>query len=133
MSVRKYYTEDLNKFASTHTMRECSKHYNINIGGIYSLFKKYGINYKRIEKKVAEHKKVDKKNDQFYIAKWMGELKPKTELDGWYMLALSVFAYAKIDNCNEFPTRKLFTEAIEVKNDMYTYGYYKTRHNGILI
>jgi hypothetical protein len=133
MSTRKYYTEELNEYASEHTMKECSMHYNINIGGIYSLFKKYGIKYKHVEIKSGKHKETEKKNKSFYIAKWMGDLRPLTKQDGWYMLAISVLAYAKIDDCSEFPTKELFIEAVDIKDYMHCEIDNKIRRNGILI
>jgi len=132
MSNRKYDDKELKEYASTHTIAECADHYDLNVNSTYTLLNQRKIDYKRvISKKRNKYKKISP--ESFWIAQRLGHLVPLTERDGWYMLAIGVMAYAKIDNCNEFPTRKLFTETIEIKKDMPVYIYYKTRHNGILI
>ena len=132
MSNRKYDDKELREYASSHTISECADHYDLNINSTYTLLNQRKIDYKRIiSKKRNKYKKISP--ESFLIAQRLGHLIPLTERDGWYMLAIGVMAYAKIDNCNNFSTKELFTETIEIKNDKYIYRYYKTRHNGILI
>jgi hypothetical protein len=133
MSTRKYDNTELKEYASTHTIQECADHYNLNVNSTYTLLNQRKIDYKRVLNKKRNQYKKHISPESFWIAQRLGHLVPLTERDGWYMLAIGVLAYAKIDNCKDFPTKELFTEAIDIKDYMHCEMGNKIRRNGILI
>jgi hypothetical protein len=112
MSKKIHDENEIRAFASTHTISECADRYNMERNSMYTWMNQHHINYLHIQKR--NNKYVKKISDEsFIIAQAFGKLYPTVPIDGWFFVALGVLAYAKIDNDDNYPTKELFSTAVE--------------------